>query len=326
MTLKQIAKMASVTESTVSKALSGSREVSPSLAAEIRKIAIETGYFREKSLRKLEYRGGEGASVAIICPEFISISYLDTVNRLCRAVEKQGGSVALFSFDFDREKFARIVERITLSGGFDAIISISGYAIDTVFPVLYIGSSCYEGGDNLHFDFETVFDTILEQLCSVGHRRFGFVGERFTGEKYAAYRNALRRRNLAHEEKFDYIIEERFENIGFAAAERILAQNERPEALIAAYDEVALSAIFVLEQNGISVPDDISVVGINDIPFAAYSSIPLSTVAIGSNGQFERAVERLFAKIGNNSLPSTTETVEIVYKSRHSVAPRKDVV
>ena len=54
--------------------------------------------------------------------------------------------------------------------------------------------------------------------------------------------------------------------------------DERPTALLAAYDEVALGAIHTFTRSGIRVPEDISIIGINDIPSASYASVPLTTI------------------------------------------------
>ena len=75
MTHKKIAEIANVSVSTVSKALSGSKEVSEELADEIKRIALETGYFKKKNERKLGYINPDSIRVTIICPEIISIFY-----------------------------------------------------------------------------------------------------------------------------------------------------------------------------------------------------------------------------------------------------------
>ena len=73
MTHKKIAELAHVSVSTVSKALSGSREVSRELTEEIKRIAIETGYFQEKSRRRLMYEKDQQVLIAIVCPEVVKI-------------------------------------------------------------------------------------------------------------------------------------------------------------------------------------------------------------------------------------------------------------
>ena len=75
MTHKKIAELAHVSVSTVSKALSGSKEVSRELTEEIKRIAFETGYFQEKSKRRLMYEKNQQVLIAVICPEVISIQY-----------------------------------------------------------------------------------------------------------------------------------------------------------------------------------------------------------------------------------------------------------
>ena len=76
-----------------------------------------------------------------------------------------------------------------------------------------------------------------------------------------------------------------------------MKQKVFPTAVVAAYDEIAISAMFVLKKNGILVPNDISIIGINNIPYSEYCSTSLTTVESFSLEQCEAVVEALFEDI-----------------------------
>ena len=88
---RKIAELAHVSTSTVSKALSGSREVSDDVAEMIRRIALETGYFTQKNKRKAENKRRKEANISIVCPEIISIHYSRIVTLVKSFVEERGG-------------------------------------------------------------------------------------------------------------------------------------------------------------------------------------------------------------------------------------------
>ena len=100
-----------------------------------------------------------------------------------------------------------------------------------------------------------------------------------------------------------YSVEARFEQIGHVAALQILEQKERPTAILAAYDEVAIGLVSTLMQHGIRVPEDISVMGINNIPSAAHAQIPLTTVETFSEEQYAMAVDVLYDRIRDENRP-----------------------
>ena len=111
------------------------------------------------------------------------------------------------------------------------------------------------------------------------------------------YKDAMGKRNLPVKPEFIYTISNRFEEIGEQAAKIIIEQKDRPTALIAAYDEIGISLTSHLDRNGVCVPDEISVMGINNIAAGKHAQIPLTTVDTFSSEQYRSAVNLLFDNI-----------------------------
>ena len=140
-------------------------------------------------------------------------------------------------------------------------------------------------------------------LLRRGHQRIGFVGETHTAAAESLFEEAMRKQGLPVREAYMYKVNARFEQIGHDAALQILAQTERPTAILAAYDEVAIGLVSTLMQHGVRVPDDISVMGINNIPSAAHAQIPLTSVQTFSEEQYATAVDVLYDRIRDENCP-----------------------
>ncbi len=301
---RKIAELAHVSTSTVSKALSGSREVSDELAEQIRKIAFEVGYFSEKNKRKLLNKRIKKVQIAVVCPEITSIYYSRIVTLLKTFIEERGGRIAVYIFDFDYQKKYEILESISMDNYTDGIISISGdvFEKDVGVPVVCFDlSSDRRNYDTIGTNMELVMIDCISYLKSLGHSKIGFVGEKNTLAKELNFRKAMKNFNMEVVEEFIYNIDKRFEYIGIEAAKQIISSDNRPTAFITSYDEVAVSLIYYFEQAGIKVPEDISVIGLNDIPLAPYIKSSLTTVKFHHDEQAALAVDILFDKIFRQS-------------------------
>lgn len=301
MNYKKIAQLANVSVSTVSKALSGSKEVSGELAKRIIDIAISGGYFEEKGKRKIGYTSEKELSIAVVCPEIVSVEYAREITAIKSAVEARGAVAAVYVYDFDCEKLEKIIKTLTVRNCADGIVlfPLSDTIPETSIPTVTISSQTSKH-DSVSCKTETYFDEIVSYLKNLGHKRIAFVGERLTVTKLESFRRSMAKFGLDCNEDDIYTISERFERIGYAAAEEML-KKELPTAVVCAYDEIALAMIHSFKDHGIAVPDEISVAGINDIPSAAYSQLPLTTVRTFQEDQGEIVVKLLYDKIFGKS-------------------------
>ena len=304
MNQKKIAELAHVSLSTVSKALSGSTEINPETAAEIRKIAIDIGYFKEKNKIKRDNTNNRLLHIALIVPEITGFHYSSIINCLKNEVESKDAFVSIHVYDFDRAKADRILESIILQGVTDGVIMFSepNLPIKPNIPIVIFSISANENYSSVGHNVAALIDDSVKFLFDLGHKKIGFVGELNTLYTSNSFKLAMIENKLPFDDRFVYIVNGRFEAIGIEASKKIVSQQERPTAIIAAYDEVAMSLIHGLTQNGIKVPDDISVMGINNISSSAYAQIPLTTVETFSEEQYKTAVEILFDKIINETV------------------------
>ncbi len=321
MTHKKIAELAHVSVSTVSKALSGSREISEELSQKIIKIAIENGYFEDKNKRKIEYGKPDTISIAVVCPEYVSIAYAKEITAFKKEIELRGGLASVYATDFDNEKMNRIIEMITVRNSADGIILYPSGELKVTpsAPTVLLADKVTDKYDTVFNDIGEILYDIVKYLKDAGHTRIAYVGETKTEIKREAYKNSMESLGLWYDAGNDYVFDARFEEIGYRAAEQMLKRDELPTAVVCAYDEVAMAFIHKLAEKNIKVPEDISVIGINDIPQAAYSQIPLTTVNTFDEEKGVAVVDLLYDKIYNS--PRDVQHIKI----KHKLIERKSV-
>lgn len=321
MTHKKIAELAHVSVSTVSKALSGSREISEELSQKIIKIAIENGYFEGKNKRKIEYSKRDTISIAIVCPEYVSISYAREITAFKKEIELRGGLASVYATDFDNEKMNRIIEMITVRNSADGIILYPSGELNVTpsVPTILMTDKDTDKYDTVFNDMGEILYDMVKYLKDAGHTRIAYVGETKTELKREAYKKAMESLGLRYNAQDVYVFDARFEEIGYRAAEEMMKRGGFPTAVVCAYDEVAMAFIHKFADKNIKVPEDISVIGINDIPPSAYSQIPLTTVNTFDYEKGVAVVDLLYDKIYNS--PRAVQHIKI----KHKLIERKSV-
>lgn len=294
----------------------------------IRRIAIEMGYFKEKSKRKRAYKKNAPILISLLLPEIIGSYYPTVVTRIQKIIEEKSGQTAIYLFGFDKERVNEILDSIVTHGSADGVIifatpsTIASYNLPIVSCDINLPSKKI---DTVLCDKSSVMNMAVAYLKNLGHTFIGFVGDPHTKNSHAGFVEAMRKNGLEYQEIFSYSIGERYEQTGVAAAERLLASETRPTAIVAAYDEIAHALISTLIKGGVRVPDDISVIGVNNITSSSYTHVPLTTIDIFSTEQYKTAVDILFDKILNETEVVKHISIEPKLVIRESTAPpRKD--
>lgn len=164
-----------------------------------------------------------------------------------------------------------------------------------------------------------VVDTALEHLTSLGHRRIAHLdGRQIHGasDRRRNYRHLMRKRGL--EEYVRVLPGGNTEADGMQAAAQLIAEGDLPTAVIAFNDSSAVGLIFGLRAAGVRVPEDISVMGYDDVHMAALPFISLSTVGQDVVSTARHAVEHAVARLDNGSTPGAETLVSPYLAARHT--------
>lgn len=316
--MAQLAKLAGVSVSTVSKAFRDTDDVSSDTKEKIFKIAKEHGcygkFYKSKFYKKI---------FAVIFPEIESTFYTDYARRLQNIIEQNGGIVLMSTDNFDGEKQAELIDYYASFLNVDGIFIISlkatlkrGYET----PVVSLMSNIKDP-DSINTDMRRAMRDAVELLTKNGHTDIAFLGEALTTSKAKMFCDIC---HLPYE--CDNVIksEFRFQKAGQDCAKMLLSKKTKYTAIICAYDDIAYGAIHYLKKQGMSVPDDISVIGIDNINFSEYTETPLTTIDCNPEQLCISAWE-LMSKKCKNRFYSNRENVIIPAKLvlRDSVAKRK---
>lgn len=296
MKLSDIAKLAGVSVSTVSKVMAGSKEISKNTKEAVIKIAKDNGVFEKY------YHGTyEKKVVAVILPEIKSEHYSRIATIIRQLVEAKGDMTIFAETNFEDEKYTRYIEYFAFRGMADGIITVGGnnIKVDAGIPIVMIGGTGGSAIDTVSFDIKNAIETAVQYLKKCGHKKIAYIGEKLTSGKGECIKEALKNNFLDIYDEYMITSGKRFENAGVDGVKRLLKASEMPTAIIAAYDYIAMGAIDALKTAGYSVPDDISVIGMDDIAAASYPDISLTTIRIDYKAMCEIAVDLITKKIQN---------------------------
>jgi LacI family transcriptional regulator len=149
----------------------------------------------------------------------------------------------------------------------------------------------------------------VEHLVGLGHRRIGYVGSSsMASGRYRGYQDALAAAGLPIDPDL-VVVGELNRAGGFAAVDALFALAERPTAIFAANDAVALGVIQAAHEWGVAVPEHLSVVGYDDVDLAAHSVPPLTTVAQPLAAMGQAAVELLISRLRGADRQRASEEV-----------------
>lgn len=298
MTLQRLAELADVSVSTVSKAFSDSGDISSGTKEKILSLAKQHGCFEKY------YKGKFGKKiVAVICPEIRSAYYTDFAASLNDKIEKRNGMMILSVSGFDRKKEEDLIRYYGSFGHADGIIVVSGTSRlkeEPTVPVVFVGGKCKTTkADCIDIDLSVGIDRAVKYLKQNGHKNIGFIGEPLVKSKYQHFCEAMHRNALTVNKEFIFNSDKRFEAAGYEALEHLMKLSVKPTAIIAAYDYMAIGALRYAQESGIKIPNDISVIGMDNIPVAAYLGAPLTTIVSHSGELCDTAVDLIFKKIEN---------------------------
>lgn len=292
MTLLKLARLANVAVSTASKAFSMSDDINEQTREEIFRVARENGCFKKFFNAKYPK-----FVIALICPEVDSRHYSELCRYLQQRLQTRGCEICISSTEFSAAVTADMIEYYEKYSSVDAIILIDPPA--TVLPphetpIISLGSRAHNADVTLCLDYMTALKSALTDFKAAGISHIGFIGEPHTVTKLSAFKSAVSEIYGFTEEKYISVSDLRFEKGGCAAARALYSRGALPEAIICAYDDMALGAMRFFHDNGISVPDDIKVIGMDNILHSEYFVPSLSTIDYMNEEIAKTATESVF--------------------------------
>ncbi len=299
-TIYDIAAAVKMSPSAVSRALRDGEGLSPDTVAAIRAEARRQGYVSRPR------KHAAAKAVAILCPEVESGFYAQIVTSLSARLAAGGYQCYTVLSGFDRRREEDWLRHLP-ERGISGILCVTesrdlGAALEQCIhgrevPVVQIGMSApAEEFDNVRVDESAGVRAVMEHLTGLGHKRIAFLGGRFSAARAELFRQEAVRLGIADTVRVvtcDLVDL----SCGYLLGGKLLEEGALPTAIFGEYDGVALGVMRRLQEAGVRVPEDVSVVGYDDADCCAYLNPALTTVHSHTGSMCEIAANMLLRKL-----------------------------
>ncbi|WP_433748858.1 LacI family DNA-binding transcriptional regulator [Falsibacillus pallidus] len=317
-TIKDVAKMANVAPSTVSRVIANHPRISDKTKKRVREAMEQLGYHPNFIARSLANQSTR--VIGLVMPGsaevFFQNPFFPTVLRgLSEGADEKQYALQLTTGKTDEEIYEGVVQMVQ-GGRVDGVVLLYSkvedklmmYLKERCFPFVMVGKPFKFVEEITHVDNDNFRATkeAAEHMLDLGHERIAFIGGDLnlvvTIERLLGYEKALR--EAGHPLRDDYIIHEEFlREGGREAVNELMNLEEPPTALIVADDLMALGVLNTLDEMNIRVPEDISIISFNNVLMAEMSKPPLTSVDINIFDLGYQAAKSLIQKIEDPKEP-----------------------
>lgn len=314
-TIKDIAKQAGVSHTTVSRALHNSPLISETTTHRILEISKDLGYHPSFAARSLKTNRSQalGVIVSHIADPFFS-EILQGIDDVAQA---NGYSLFIAAAQYDPVREHAIVQTMH-EHRVDGVVLCSprftpeqsdqlhSYNI----PIVAINNQAAEGYQySIYHDDVDGGRQACEHLVHLGHRRIAYLGDTSSGrtsqERLTGFQRVMEEAGLCIRPEYIHQVSGNTATHGLAGIDYFLSLTERPTAIICYNDMVAVGVLKGLHQAGLSVPDDISITGFDNIMYSDFTQPPLTTI-----DQPKRFLGAEAARMMLDQLNSTSNSVQ----------------
>ncbi len=328
--MRDVAEQAGVSVTTVSHVMNQSRPVSDELRARVLSAMQELGYKPNRLARSL--RQGRTYTIGMIVPDSANPFFAEVARGIEDTTFGNGYSLILCNSDGDLEKELFYADHLAEKQVDGILFIAAGVSSEHIvllkrrqIPVVVVDRDLLDVAvDAVLTDNRGGGYLATRHLIELGHRRIACI----TGpsditpsaERVAGYRQALREVEIPVDEGL--ILRGNFDfESGYRAAEDLLARSPRPTAIFACNDLMAVSVLSAANRRGLRVPEDLSVVGYDDIRLASFTVPLLTTVQQPKHEIGVLAATWLLDRIEEPDLPPRQRLLEVQLQVRQTTAP-----
>lgn len=299
--IKKISEITGFSPATVSNALNYKKGVNKDTAAQVFKIARELGYIEESRITKIKFVTYKKRGSIMEDTPFFSL-LMDGVEKECRAC---GLEMSLHTLDQREDDYEEQVRRLIH---------------DRTAGIILLGTELAEEDLEIYRTAECPFITLdywssdmsfsgvlinnvdsarmaVEYLVNKGHKKIGYLRGNFRIKAFRSravgYQVGMNKANLPVEKKYTITLSANMDGAYRDMLEYLSKQRELPTAFFADNDVIALGAMKALNEKGIRIPEDVSMIGFDDLPFCEISSPRLTTIRVSKQEMGQIAVRRM---------------------------------
>lgn len=334
-----VAEKAGVSRSTVSYVINGKTDTIPAISEETRRRVLdavaELGYVPDA--RAQSFRSGNTHTIGLIIPDVRNPHFWEFAETIEQDARASGYNLLLsntalnddYAEDIFRDLSHRRIDGLIMTGAFIAQSEEARKILNTLLkrrlPIVELTDHDvdYEV-DVVMSDYRAATKEVMSHLFSLQHLRIGLIHgvatPKLIEDRLQPYQECLIAAGLMPEQELIARCGPTIED-GYQAAMQLLQLHERPTALIAINDLLAIGAMRAAWNLGLNIPTDLSLVGFDDIHMAKYLVPPLTTVAKDTVKGGREAVRQLLARIADPDLPRQTASIPSRVIIRESTGP-----
>lgn len=331
--LRDVAGHAGVSIKTVSNVVNGTGSVTDDTRERVEEALRTLGYRPNLAARHL--RRGSSGLIAVALPELTQPYFAEIAAELVRAAKARGRIVLLTQTDGEADAERAVVDGVdlpVLDGLVLSPLALDGRALrqrTDAAPLVLLGEHVGDVVfDHVAIDNRLAAADATDHLLSLGRRRVAAIGVQPTGPNETAilrlegYRHALARGGAPFRPDLVGTVEQFHRDDGAAAMARLLDRADPPDAVFCFNDALALGALRTLSTRGVRVPDEVAVVGIDDVEEGRFASPSLTTVSPDKKTLARTAVDLILRRGAAPADPPKTVTIAHRLLVRESTAGR----
>ncbi|HSU71110.1 MAG TPA: LacI family DNA-binding transcriptional regulator [Micrococcaceae bacterium] len=324
-TMREVARVAGVSIKTVSNVVNDYPHIRPDTRRRVMQSIEELGYQPNLSARGL--RSGRTGAISLIIPDLKNAYFAELADAVMTAASRVGHAVMIEQSGGDRERELEILHgpRMRMVDG--VLYSVLGLGqedtalIDISTPVVLLGERIFNGPtDHVTMKNVEASQAATEHLISLGRRRllaFGAHRDEVIGSaglRLEGYRRALHEAGLPYLEELTVDVQQWHRGDGAEAMRAVLDEGIRFDGIVAFNDSIALGAMRILQEAGIAIPEDVALIGFDDIDETRYSLPTLSTIDPGRPEIAETAVRMLLERIQSHGTDIPPREFEAAFR------------
>lgn len=304
-TLRDVARRVGIHPATVSRALNESTRhlVSDATALRVNEVAAEMGYTPNAIARSL--KTSRSMTIGVILPDLTNPLFPPMVRGIEEALAPAGFTALLANTDNDSARARTVVATLRLrqvDGWISAVPTLTEQLFDDPdTPLVLLNRQDEAGTPAVVGDDRAGIAQSIAHLVGLGHRRIAYVAGPQTIStginRYTAYLDTLAVHGLEGDPAIVRFARSFTESAGAEALRDLFSARAQFTAVLAGNDLLALGCYELLAERGLRAPEDLSVVGFNDMHFADRFDPPLTTVRIPHHEMGRRAAQLLLARI-----------------------------
>lgn len=319
-TIKDVAALAGVSPSTVSRTCKNNPSISEETKERVRKAMAELGY--EPNFQASNLASQNSRTIGIILPAsakevYENSFYLEAIQGISHYCNGRQYMTTIVTGQYEAE-ILNAVRSMSRSGKVDGFIILYSKKEDPVIDYLFnegllyilIGKATQYTNQTIYIDNDNLLAgrEATEYLYQLGHRRIAYLGSdsslMFSADRKAGYQLALASHQLPVRPEYCVEVKNVSEN-NEEAIRGLLMQKDRPTAILVSDDILAVSLERVCLENHLAIPEDLSIISFNNSLFARLTSPQLTSIDIGAGQLGSEAASQIINHIENPNLLAT---------------------